>query len=336
MPQLQLDVTADATAAAASLDSVGAAARGMATDVESAAASADGATSKLDGLGDAGDNVASKSSQATGALGALAGGLDAIGATGAAAALEGTAIATDVMSGAGDALNLVMETQAGKFIVAKAQMVASTAASAAQATATGVATAAQWLWNAALTANPIGLVVAGVALFVGGIALAYAKVGPFRELVDGAFGAIKDAVDGVWKAIETAVGWVKDLTAGDLWDGLGNLVQLYFTPLTTAVGLVSDAIEIAVGWVKDLIDYISQLDFPDLPGWVPGADRNARMVGGKPTAGGDSEQWNPANYVSVALTVAPQDQDKAMSDLLDSLREFMARRGQTLSVTAPA
>jgi hypothetical protein len=26
--------------------------------------------------------------------------------------------------------------------------------------ATGVATAAQWLWNAALTANPIGLVIA--------------------------------------------------------------------------------------------------------------------------------------------------------------------------------
>lgn len=38
----------------------------------------------------------------------------------------------------------------------------------------GLATAAQWLWNAALNANPIGLVVAGVTALVGGItALAF-------------------------------------------------------------------------------------------------------------------------------------------------------------------
>ncbi|MFY0714128.1 phage tail tape measure protein [Seonamhaeicola sp. NFXS20] len=38
-----------------------------------------------------------------------------------------------------------------------------------QTTATKVATAAQWLWNAALTANPIGLVIAAVAALVGAI-----------------------------------------------------------------------------------------------------------------------------------------------------------------------
>ncbi|QQV91583.1 tail tape measure protein [Winogradskyella phage Peternella_1] len=38
-----------------------------------------------------------------------------------------------------------------------------------QTAATKVSTAAQWLWNAALTANPIGLVIVGVAALVGAI-----------------------------------------------------------------------------------------------------------------------------------------------------------------------
>lgn len=45
-----------------------------------------------------------------------------------------------------------------------------TASTVAQTVASKAATAAQWLWNAALTANPIGLVVAAVAALAAGIA----------------------------------------------------------------------------------------------------------------------------------------------------------------------
>lgn len=45
-----------------------------------------------------------------------------------------------------------------------------------QIAATKVSTAAQWLWNAALTANPIGLVIAGVAALVAGIVWLTSKV----------------------------------------------------------------------------------------------------------------------------------------------------------------
>jgi phage-related minor tail protein len=48
-------------------------------------------------------------------------------------------------------------------IGSKIATVASTVAMKAQAVATKAITAAQWLWNAALTANPIGLVIAAVA-----------------------------------------------------------------------------------------------------------------------------------------------------------------------------
>ena len=47
-----------------------------------------------------------------------------------------------------------------------------TSATKMQALWTTIVTKAQWLWNAAMTANPIGLIVAGVALLIGYIATA--------------------------------------------------------------------------------------------------------------------------------------------------------------------
>lgn len=49
--------------------------------------------------------------------------------------------------------------------------------------ATGVASAAQWAWNAALTANPIGLVIVGVAALVGVVALCWNKFEGFRNVL---------------------------------------------------------------------------------------------------------------------------------------------------------
>lgn len=49
--------------------------------------------------------------------------------------------------------------------------------------ATGVASAAQWAWNAALNANPIGLVIVGVAALVGVVALCWNKFEGFRNVL---------------------------------------------------------------------------------------------------------------------------------------------------------
>lgn len=48
-------------------------------------------------------------------------------------------------------------------------------ASKLMAAGTYIATAAQWAWNAAMTANPIGLIIVGVAALIGFIALVIAK-----------------------------------------------------------------------------------------------------------------------------------------------------------------
>jgi phage-related protein len=71
---------------------------------------------------------------------------------------------------------------------------------------TKVYAAAQWLMNAAMDANPIGLVVIAIAALVAGFIIAYKHSEKFRAIVDGAFSAIKRVVLG---AINAVVGFVK-------------------------------------------------------------------------------------------------------------------------------
>jgi hypothetical protein len=70
------------------------------------------------------------------------------------------------------------------------------------AAATKVWAAGQWILNAALTANPIGLIIVGVAALIGALVLAYKKSDTFRRIVDAAF-------KGVAKAASVAFGWIK-------------------------------------------------------------------------------------------------------------------------------
>ena len=98
--------------------------------------------------------------------------------------------------------------QAAASTVAAAKMAAHTAATlAARAAAIAIAAgakiwaAAQWLLNAALTANPIGLVIAAIAALVAVFVIAWKKSETFRNIVLGAWNAIKSATVRIWDAI---------------------------------------------------------------------------------------------------------------------------------------
>jgi hypothetical protein len=178
---------------------------------------------KIDGAfnstAESADNVASKGSQAAGALSGL-GGLAAtqggtIGALGGAMATAG--IATQALADSGDLLNVVTESNIVKGAIQKAQLVGSTIATYATAAATKSYAAGQWLLNAALDANPIGLLVIGLVALAGGLILAYKKSETFRNIVNGAFGAVTKVVGGfvsffthkIPDAISSVVGFVK-------------------------------------------------------------------------------------------------------------------------------
>ena len=78
--------------------------------------------------------------------------------------------------------------QAAAWVAETAAKVAATAATVAHSAATKAAAAAQWLLNAALTANPIGLVVAAVAALVAVIVVLWKKNETFRKVVIGRLG----------------------------------------------------------------------------------------------------------------------------------------------------
>ena len=94
--------------------------------------------------------------------------------------------------------------QAAAWAAETAAKVAATAATVAHTVATKASAAAQWLLNAALTANPIGLVVAAVAALVAVIVILWKKNETFRRVVTAAWDAIKSAAVAVWNWLASA------------------------------------------------------------------------------------------------------------------------------------
>lgn len=116
--------------------------------------------------------------------------------------------------------------------------------------------------NAAMRANPVLLVVAGIAALVAIFIVAYKKVGWFHDAVDGAFAGIRKAAD--W-----TVDTFKDM-AGDIGDVvtksakvIGKIADIITTPYQLAFR--------GIAWLWN--NSVGKLSFT-IPGWVPG-------VGGK-------------------------------------------------------
>jgi hypothetical protein len=77
------------------------------------------------------------------------------------------------------------------------------------AISTKIATAAQWLWNAAFMASPIGWIVAGLAALVAGILYAWNHFEGFREVVLGlweVFKTVFNNIAGLFKAVFGPIG----------------------------------------------------------------------------------------------------------------------------------
>lgn len=74
-----------------------------------------------------------------------------------------------VANGVQQIANLLQKESALRMAISMRATIANAVAQKAQAVATKIATAAQWLWNAAMDANPIGAVIAVVTALVAGI-----------------------------------------------------------------------------------------------------------------------------------------------------------------------
>jgi len=79
----------------------------------------------------------------------------------------------------------------GIYALATAGMGIYAAYQTASAAATGGMTIAQYALNAAMSANPVGLIITGIALLVGGLTIAYQKSETFRAGLAGVMGVAK-------------------------------------------------------------------------------------------------------------------------------------------------
>lgn len=312
--ELAIAAAMDASDAVDGFDDIGAAAGRMADDVDAATRTTSDSVDRMGSVADAADNMGSASSQAAGGLGDLGGALSAVpgplGAVGSG--METVAPLVMGVTGATDLLTLAMNSNIVTSIKAKAASAAQAAATVAATVATKTAAVGQWALNAAMSANPVGIVVVAIAALVAGLVLAYNKSETFRNIVDGAM-----------KVAKTAIGFVVD-RANDLWNGIKDVADKLPSmsgAFDTARGLISgymNAIMTPINAVKDAIDWIiDKLDNIKIP-HIPGLGRTADG-GGLGSLSSDLRNGTPTALVS--LTVNALDPRTAGEYVVRALRQ---------------
>lgn len=120
----------------------------------------------------------------------------------------------------------------------------------AHAVATKVAAAAQWLWNVAMTANPIGIIIVAIAALIAIIVLIATKTTWFQDL---------------WRVVWT---FVKD-TAVSFWEWLSGLPERIGGVFSSVARFVSAPFRAAFNFIADAWNNtIGRLSW-SVPSWVP-------------------------------------------------------------------
>lgn len=168
-------------------------------------------------------------------------------------------------------------TQAAEMGMAASGIIQLAQAINATGIATKAWTAAQWLLNAALDANPIGVVVMALAALVGALVYAYNNSEDFRRIVDEAWAAVKDLASVLWgvlkKALDVAVKgfkavvqWVKDFAR---WFSSTQLFQSINKFNTWIRDRVVKVIERVIGALRELAGWLrSVFNIPNFGGSV--------------------------------------------------------------------
>ncbi len=92
-------------------------------------------------------------------------------------------------------------------------------------TAVSVATGVQWAMNAAMSANPIGIIIVGIAALIGGLIALYKNCEGFRNAVNTAFSTISTAAKYVWEQIKIVWSAVSPFFT-KIWEGIKVAVSV--------------------------------------------------------------------------------------------------------------
>lgn len=142
--------------------------------------------------------------------------------------------------------------------ISTVSLVAQRAAIVATSVATKAYAAAQWLLNAALSANPVGLIILAIAALVAIVIVAYKKSDTFRRIVGKAFEWVQNAAASAWQ-------WIK-----------GNwplLLAIITGPIGLAVRWVIQNFDRIKAFVRTIPDTIRSA-FASAGSWLLNAGRN--------------------------------------------------------------
>lgn len=250
--QVTLTFAGDSSKLEQTFDKVGASAKSMSDDVGKASKEIGDSGASFDRAGEAADGAEGK---AQGFSDTLTGTKDVMGGVGEIAKgnlFEGFVLAGQ---GAADLAGGMAEflIPMGKTAVLKAFA------------------AGQWLVNAAMSANPIGLVVIAIVALIAIFILAWKRSETFRAIVTGAMNAVLGAAQavgrwfretfwpwmrGVWEAVSGAAGRMRE-AIGKAWDGLvkwlGGIPGRIGSALSGIWNGIKSGLGAAIGWVSQKV-----------------------------------------------------------------------------------
>lgn len=244
--EVVLTFAGDSTKLEQTFEGVGAAASSMDDSVARSSRAADEHGNALNRLGDKADNSERNLIGLHDVIDGTATIMQGPGKQGIVAYIQGWA---DLAGGIAPLLISLAQVDLAT-IRSTISMAAHTVAMGAARAATVVWTGVQWLLNAALTANPIGLVILAIAALVAIIVLIATKTTWFQTAWNAAWGWIKRVAVDFWE-------WLKDLPGkiGGVFSTIANFIT---APWRAAFNFIARAWNNTIGSLSWTV-----------PGWVP-------------------------------------------------------------------
>jgi len=164
------------------------------------------------------------------------------------------------------AWNVVQGVQAVLAGEAAAATGLQTFALGAQKVALGVATAAQWLFNAAMSANPLVLLALAIVAVIAVIVIIATKTQWFQELWRAAWGAIQNAASAVWNWIKSNWPLILTILTGPIGLAVAAIVKNW--------GAIKQGFQDVINWTKGAVEtYVGF--YLSLPGKIADVFSNA-------------------------------------------------------------
>ncbi|MFI5833217.1 hypothetical protein ACIA5A_06020 [Micromonospora sp. NPDC051300] len=172
-----------------------------------------------------------------------------------------------VMQGFAVAVGAVVVAVKAYELYTKAAAIATTVWSVATkvaAAASKVWAGVQWLLNAALLANPIGIVVLAIGALVAAVVIAYKNSETFRDIVQGAWQGIQAAVSFAWNnvikpAVSALVWYFKNVVSPYVMFLWNNVFKPAWSGISLAVKAAWVVIQIALAAFRA---YLNTVVFP--------------------------------------------------------------------------